>query len=220
MKSIPAQSVADFPIVYVVLKGNPVDISILLLAAGSSSRMGRPKQLLLVEGKPLLLRTLHIALASKANNTVVVLGHQAKEIQSILNTQPVSVIVNPQWENGMGNSFKFGLAEILKFKPDTSAVLTLVCDQPLLTTHHLDELLDTYASTGKPIITSGYSDVQGVPAIFDRSIFPELFSIDDHQGAKHVIEKNPNRIVIVPFKGGEVDLDTPEDYDSLITASE
>ncbi len=197
-----------------------MNISILLLAAGSSSRMGRPKQLLLVEGEPLLLRTLRIALASKATNTVVVLGYQAKEIQSILNTQPVSVIVNPQWEKGMGNSFKFGLAEILKLKPDTSAVLTLVCDQPLLTTHHLDELLHHYTSTGKPIITSGYSKVQGVPTIFDRTIFPELLSIDDHQGAKHVIEKNPDRLVSVPFVGGEVDMDTPEDYDSLINASE
>jgi molybdenum cofactor cytidylyltransferase len=220
MKSIPVQSLTDFPFCYVVLKGNPVDISILLLAAGSSSRMGRPKQLLLVEGEPLLLRTLRIALASKANNTIIVLGHQAKEIQSILTDQPVSVIVNQMWAKGMGNSLKYGLAEILKFKPDTSAALTLVCDQPLLTTHHLDELLHHYASTGKPIITSGYNEVQGVPAIFDRIIFPELLSIDDHQGAKHVIEKNPNRIVIVPFIGGEVDLDTPEDYDSLITASE
>lgn len=203
-----------------MLSGNPLNISILILAAGSSSRMGKPKQLLKVSGEPLILRTLRIGLASAVKRICIVLGHQAKEIKAVLNDQSVEVVVNQQWEKGMGNSLKYGLGKILQSRPETSAVLTLVCDQPLITTHHLNELLHQYISSRKPIITSGYTDVQGVPAIFDRSIFPELLSIDDHQGAKQVIEKITERVATVPFTGGEIDLDTPEDYDAFVNSTE
>jgi molybdenum cofactor cytidylyltransferase len=196
-----------------------LDISVLVLAAGASSRMGRPKQLLLVSGEPLLHKTVRIALSCKANKTFVVLGHQPVETQAILEGLPVSIFIHKQWPRGMGSSIKFGLTKILEANPDTSAVLILVCDQPLLTTAHLNNLIQHYRTTGKTIIASGYTNIQGVPALFDQLVFPELLSIKDEQGAKIILEKNPEQIATVPFIGGEIDLDTPEDYTSFVNAT-
>jgi molybdenum cofactor cytidylyltransferase len=124
---------------------------------------------------------------------------------------PVQVVENEQWQNGMGHSLKTGLTALLKKWPHTSAVIVLVCDQPLLTTDHLENLIVVARTSDKPIISSCYKNVLGVPALFKKELFAELLALGDSEGARKLIQQKKNEVEAVDFPGGEIDLDTPED---------
>ncbi|HEY5826644.1 MAG TPA: nucleotidyltransferase family protein [Cyclobacteriaceae bacterium] len=187
-------------------------ISLLLLAAGSSSRMGQSKQLLLIENEPLLLRSTKAALASSFENVVVVLGARENEHRSVIAHLPIQIVVNQHWEDGMGSSLKKGLSHLLNDLPTTQAVLIMVCDQPLLTSSHLDKIIGVYKQRKKCIVASRYADSVGVPALFDQTVFSELLNMGDNHGAKKLINQHPERLALVDFQGGEIDLDTWEEY--------
>ncbi len=187
-------------------------ISLILLAAGSSSRMGQSKQLLLIENEPLLLRSTKAALASSFENVIVVLGAQEKEHRSVIAHLPIQIVLNRNWEDGMGSSLKKGLNHLLEVFPETQAIVIMVCDQPLLTASHLDKIIAVNKQTNRSIVASHYSNSAGVPALFDKSVFPELLNIDDNQGAKKVINQHPELLALVDFYGGEIDLDTWQEY--------
>lgn len=190
-------------------------ISLILLAAGSSSRMGRSKQLLPIENEPLLLRSIKTALASSFENILVVLGAEEKRHRSVIEHLPVHIIYNENWTTGMGSSLKAGLKHLLTIRPTTQAVVIMVCDQPLLASSHLDQLISTYHKTKKKIVASYYSNATGVPALIDKSLFPELLIIPDEQGAKKILTKHTSDIESVDFPGGEFDLDTWEEYQNF-----
>ena len=190
--------------------------SVILLAAGSSSRMGQSKQLLDVDGEPLLLRSSKAAVGSGAGSVVVVLGAEAKVHQEIIKDLPLTVVNNPAWKKGMGNSLKAGLKQVLKMAPGTEAVLVMVCDQPQLTAQHLIHLMQQYNATKSKIVASAYSGTVGVPAIFDQSLFQELNLLEDEQGAKKILNRHFASIRTVDFSGGEIDLDTLEDFQTFI----
>lgn len=192
-----------------------MNIGIIILAAGSSARMGRPKQLLPVDGESLLHKATRSALQSKASNVVVVLGSNEKDHRHAIKDLRVDIIENPNWQSGMGNSLKTGL-KYLSGKTTVSGVIIMVCDQPSVTSDHLNELANAYEKTGKPIIASYYSGSPGVPALIARELFAELMVIEDSQGAKRVIQAYPNEVVLVSLLGGEIDLDTPDEYQSYI----
>lgn len=191
-------------------------IGVIVLAAGSSSRMGQSKQLLPIEGEPLLLRSVKTALAIKAQNVVVVLGHREEAHGKIINHLPLDVIVNKGWSAGMGGSLKAGLTHILQVHPETQAILVMVCDQPDLNSSHLVKLVEGFYSTHKSIVASGYSNTTGVPALFSNQHFSEILSLDDSQGAKKVLEKNRDTLEVINFPEGATDLDTPEDYQNFV----
>jgi len=187
-------------------------ISLILLAAGSSSRMGQSKQLLLIENEPLLLRSTKAALASSFETVVVVLGAQEREHRSVIAHLPIQIVLNQNWEDGMGSSLKKGLLHLLNIQPETQAIMIMVCDQPLLTSSHLDKIIAVYKQAQISIVASHYADSAGVPALFDKSVFSELLNIDDNHGAKKVINKHPEMLALVDFNGGEIDLDTLNEY--------
>ena len=191
----------------------------ILLAAGSSSRMGESKQLLLVEGEPLLLRSAKAALASGADGVVVVLGANEESHEKVIQDLKLTIVHNPHWQKGMGNSLKAGLTQVLKMAPQTDAVIVMVCDQPRITGDHLKNLIQKYTETRSKIVASTYSGAVGVPALFDKSLFPELFDVEDGMGAKKVLINHQVSIVTIDFKGGEIDLDTPGDYKNFIQES-
>lgn len=195
-----------------IIKNNE---SVIILAAGSSSRLGQSKQLVKVNGVPLLLKTTMAALEALYSHVVVVLGANAEEHKKLIAHLPIEIITNKDWEKGMGSTLKTGLQHILKLKPKSSAIVVLVCDQPLLTSSHLIALRGAYRKTGKPIVASLYKETLGVPALFDQSLFPELLEIKDVQGAKIVIENHPDSAETIPWTGGGLDIDTPEDLKSL-----
>lgn len=185
---------------------------IIVLAAGSSSRMGQSKQLLLIDGVPLLKRSVTAALGAGADTVVVVLGSNESAHRETLKGLPVEFTVNQHWYAGMGKSIKTGLECLLNLQPDLSQVILMVCDQPYLDTNQLISLRSVSLESPKPIIASYYNNTPGVPALFTRRFFPQLLALDDSHGAKKVIQQNLQDAELLPFPEGEVDLDTLEDY--------
>jgi molybdenum cofactor cytidylyltransferase len=187
-----------------------ISISVLLLAAGSSTRLGHSKQLLEINGEPLLLGATKIALQSKANRVLVVLGSQKEKHEAVLQDLPIEIYYNKDWEKGMGNSVKAGISQLMT--KEINAVIIMVCDQPLISSSHLNNLIEKYLNTKGSLVASSYADTIGVPALFDQSLFQDLLNLEDEQGAKKLINKFKDSLVSIDFPGGEIDLDTVDDY--------
>jgi len=196
-------------------ESDPADVAsfpILILAAGSSSRMGQSKQLLEVKGQSLLHQTVTLALESGTGEVVVVLGSDEQNHLDIIKGLAVRIVINHYWKSGIGSSIKTGLHHIVREVPEAKGVVILVCDQPELTADHISTLVETFSQTGKSIIASTYGNTSGVPALFSRPFFSNLLIIGDDHGAKKLIEQFPDQVATVEFPGGEIDLDTLDDY--------
>jgi molybdenum cofactor cytidylyltransferase len=191
-------------------------IGIIVLAAGSSSRMGRSKQLLEIDGKPLLCRCVEHALATKASQVVVVLGANEKPHRKVIEELPVDIVTNSYWKTGMGGSIKTGLNYLIQSGKELDAVILMVCDQPALTSDHLLRLIEKLEEKKKAIIASSYSDSSGVPVLFSRSFFSNLLLLDDSQGAKKILQQFPDQVEAVEFPNGSIDLDTENDYENYL----
>lgn len=194
---------------------NSTEIGLILLVAGSSSRMEQSKQLLEVSGESLLVHAINAAVNS-GHRPVVVLGANEEAHRKAIGNLPVESILNPHWKNGMGGSLKAGLIYLLQNTPLAEALIVMVCDQPLLTSEHLKKLKEKYQTAGKGIIASGYAGTSGVPALFHKSLFPEIMALSDELGAKSIIQKHLNDTITIDFPEGSVDLDTPTDYQNFI----
>jgi molybdenum cofactor cytidylyltransferase len=187
------------------------EIAILLLAAGSSSRLGRSKQLVSIKGQPLLLKSMNAAIETGIENIIVVLGANEEAHRQVIKDTGIHMVVNTDWKKGMGNSLKSGLSYLLQQLPRAEAVITMVCDQPLINSDHLIKLVSEYKSSESVIVASFYQGVAGVPVLFDRTLFSELLSMPDEAGAKKIIQQHPHLVKTVPFPGGEIDIDTDDD---------
>ena len=191
---------------------------ILILAAGSSSRMGTSKQLLDIHGQKLLTRSVNAAL-SVSENVTVVLGFDREQHSKLLETLPLHIVENRDWARGMGNSLKVGLAAVLHKTQNAEEILIMVCDQPTVSSLHLQNIIARTNQTDKTIVASGYSGTFGVPALFKRAQFERLERIDDKDGARMVIRQFPQSVEAIDFPGGEIDLDTPEDYERFLSGN-
>lgn len=190
-------------------------IAILILAAGSSSRLGTSKQLLQVNSEPLLIKVVNSSLATPVNKVFVVLGSNKEEHQKIIDSLPVEIIVNQEWKNGMGNSIKAGIRSIISYG-NFSGVVILVCDQPYLNTQHINKLIESHDKTKKGIVASWYANSPGVPAYFDNSFFEKILQIHDEQGAKMIFTQYVDQVTYVDFPEGVIDIDTMEDYRNVL----
>lgn len=187
-----------------------MQVGIVLLAAGNSSRLGRSKQLVEINDIPLLRRSAETAIQTNCP-VVVVLGANAAAHQNVIADLESVVVINSNWQLGMGHSLKFGLTTLLKTYTDLQAVMILVCDQPFLSVTHLQNLLHSLHEQNYSIVASAYANVAGVPALFRKEFFPHLLHMADDAGARKVIQQFPNQVYTVPFENGEIDLDTPQD---------
>ncbi|MFN7494342.1 MAG: NTP transferase domain-containing protein [Cyclobacteriaceae bacterium] len=187
-----------------------MSLAIIILAAGSSSRLGRSKQLLTYQGVSLLKRTALAALETKLA-VFVVLGANAQAHQNEINELPLRVTVNEDWNKGMGHSLKHALKYVLKTIPDIDGVLVLVCDQPHIHAEHLINLKNQFQEGAASIVASGYADGAGVPALFGREWFDHILQLPDDQGARSLITKNKSQVATVPFPLGAVDIDSEDD---------
>jgi molybdenum cofactor cytidylyltransferase len=185
----------------------------VVLAAGGSSRLGRPKQLLLHEGRTLVRRAAEAAVGAGCEPVVVVLGAHGEAVAGELADLPVRTVDNPEWREGMGGSLRVGVRAL----PEVDAVLVLLCDQLRVDAAHLKALMDTFTRTHAPIVASGYEGARGVPALFSRALLPELEALEADQGARKVIVRDPTRVVEVPLPGGGEDVDTAADLSRLST---
>ncbi len=202
-------------------------IGLLLLAAGASRRMGQPKQLLPVNGQPLIRQMAEVAIATACDPVVVVLGAHAAAIRPHLADLPLHCMENPDWDTGMASSIRCGLAAIQQLQPQLEAVIVMLGDQPLVTSDLLEGLMTRYQAeqmeqteqTGQAaIVASAYGSVVGVPALFHRRLFPALQSLTGDTGAKPVMAAHVDSCVTIPFAAGAIDLDTPQDYAAWIHA--
>jgi molybdenum cofactor cytidylyltransferase len=184
-------------------------IGIIILAAGGSRRLGQPKQFLEFQGKTLLEHTVDCAIASQADVTVVVSG--AVKYQN----PRCSVLHNPNWRVGMSTSLCCGLDYLRATYPNLAAVIMSVCDQPLIATDVFDRLISQYKAHHPPIVAASYGDVLGVPALFDRRLFPELQQLQGDAGARKIIQKHLTNCQQVAFSQGYLDVDTDADLQRL-----
>lgn len=191
-------------------------IGIILLAAGSSSRLGQSKQLLVVDEMPLLRKSVTCAIDAAIGNIIVVLGSRAQEHRSIVQDLNVEFVLNPSWQNGMGSSMKAGLNHLRSHQKNYEGAIIMVCDQPAVTSEHLKKLVASHHEQPEKIISSSYGQTLGVPALFPKSYFSKLQSLDDREGARKIIQSEKDQVVAIPLADGEIDIDTMEDYDKWI----
>ena len=188
---------------------------IIILAAGNSSRLGRPKQLLVFKGKTLIEWTIEAALATNFKPVVVVLGAFADQVKEKI---PLTVahIINDNWSDGMASSIAAGLAEILKHSPDLENLIITVSDQAYINATILSALQQKHINTKKGIIASSYAKTTGTPALFNKRYFSQLLSLTGNNGAKSMLKLHDNDVETVAFAQGNIDIDTETDYHNLI----
>jgi molybdenum cofactor cytidylyltransferase len=191
------------------------NISIVILAAGSSSRLGFPKQLLKLNDRSFIVHAVQEA-SKVSDHIVVVLGANEDALRRELIEYPVRISSNPEWQDGMSSSIHIGLKTVLSEFPATQAVILMVCDQPYVNAELLREMITDYGNSGKPIVACAYKEVAGTPSLFDKKLFPELLALSGQSGARSVISKNKDLVSTVPFPLGYLDIDTKEDYEQFI----
>ncbi len=189
--------------------------AIVILAAGTSARLGTPKQLLSYKGKNLLRHSVDAALETGCQSVFVVLGANIELLRKELKDKPVIIIENTSWEEGMASSIRCALENIARtiLRPDS--IIFMVCDQPFITTSLLLCLLEKRNETGKPIVASSYGDKSGTPALIHKSFFPALMQLKGDTGARKIIQEYGNDVVTVLFPEGVIDIDTLADYEAL-----
>jgi len=188
---------------------------IVILAAGASTRLGKPKQLLQYRGKTLLAHAINEAVNSNADAIVVILGKNADLFKKEIDERKVRVAINSSWEEGMASSLRLGLDTLLNDKPYIDAVIFMVCDQPHVLSSILNELIVTQQKTTKQIVTCNYGDSIGPPALFHKKYFKDLMKLSGDTGARMIIQQNMNDMTTILFPEGEIDIDTEEDYEKL-----
>ena len=191
------------------------NIGAVILAAGNSSRLGQPKQLLQFRGQTLVRRIVDAAHNAGCSPIVVVIGSDKDVVARELKRTNAIIVENEDWSDGMGTSIRSGVRRLIDIAPNTETIALLVCDQPLVDSDTIEHLVALGEKTKKAIVASRYAGTLGVPALFDRSCAEELLALDDGSGAKPIILSNHDRVAEFPFSEGQIDIDTAADYDKL-----
>ncbi len=192
----------------------PFRFGAIVLAAGTSSRMGTPKQLLPLDGTPLLVRAVEAALASPAWPVVVVLGAHAEKIRPVLARLPVLVVENSAWAEGMAASIRTGVTTLRQFSRALDGALIALCDQPAFSSDVIAQLVAAQHASGRSIVAARYAGRHGAPALFLREHFPALAALTGEEGARALLNGDPARVASVDLPQLALDLDTPADYAS------
>ncbi len=197
----------------------PFRFGCILLAAGASTRMGRPKQLLPIAGQPLVARAAEAALASPAWPVVVVLGAHAAEIHPALARLPVLIAENTAWAEGLGSSIRTGLTALEKFSRSLDAALIALADQPAFSADAVARLVAAHRTNNSGLTAARYAGRLGVPALFARKHFPLLHALRGDEGARAILTAHSTDVAAVDLPELAFDLDTPADYEKLSPTS-
>lgn len=188
----------------------------VILAAGASTRLGQPKQLLRNGGESLLRGTARLAVEAGCAPVFTVLGYEAGKMEPEFSGLPIETVVNENWREGIGASLRAGMNAVRKLEPLPDAVLVLVCDQPRLTGDHLRALLARHEPGRATAITASvYAGRAGVPAVFSARLFSELVALSGDRGARDLIRAHGLEVRGIPWPEGEWDLDRPEDLATI-----
>ncbi len=191
-------------------------MGVVILAAGSSSRLGEPKQLIKFKNKPLLQNIIDHSQVLPFGSKVLILGAYQEEIKKNINAGEFRVIINEEWKEGIASSIRKGVTKSLEYTPNLENILFLLSDQPFVTGELIQELVDTHKKNDKVITGCSYNDTIGVPAIFNKDMFQELCTLKGDRGARVLIKKYSDNVAVVSFDRGSVDVDEPNDYRKLL----
>ena len=187
------------------------ETGIVILAAGNSSRLGRPKQLLEFHGRTLIEHIVDEAILSGLQPIVVVAG--AVDLIAALANRPVKIIDNPHWREGMASSIVAGVTSILN--APIKALIITSCDQPHISAKLFQDMIAAQEGRAKGIVACSYAGITGIPVLFGRRYFTMLRELSGQEGAKKILRKHAADVEAILFPEGEIDIDTDEDYKRL-----
>lgn len=187
----------------------------VIVAAGSSTRLGQPKQLVVIDGESLLQRAIRVACEAGAEPVFMVLGANRELIEGSLDIAAPKIIVNEHWEEGLASSIRAGVEAVKAEVADAQGVLLMSCDQPRVRAKHLLKMINAFSRVPEGAIASAYAGTRGIPAIFPVAAFGDLCGLRGDKGARGLLANPSWPVVEVPLEGGEVDIDRPEDLEHL-----
>ncbi|MBV6423613.1 MAG: Bifunctional protein GlmU [Steroidobacteraceae bacterium] len=188
----------------------------VVLAAGASTRFGSPKQLVRIDGRPLLHSVVSRAVEVAGHSVTVVLGAHAGELTALLRHSPASVLVNRDWQEGIASSIRAGMGQV----PGTAdGVLLVLADQPAVTTEDLRRLAGAWRRQPDSILAAQYSGIVGVPAIFPRWAFRDLAELRGDRGAQQLLLRHVDRVARLRMPSAALDIDRPEDLLAVETTA-
>lgn len=194
------------------MTGNIEQVYAILLAAGASSRLGRPKQSLEWQGRPLLRNAIENARSLLSERVIVVLGAHREAILSSVEPDGVRIVVNEDWQEGIAASIRAGIAALPQ---QAEAALLMLGDQPLVGSGALQRLLDSWRNEPRRISTGFYNGTVGVPALFPSAFFEALRALRGDRGAKRLLLEHEEHLLKIPLPEAELDIDTTDDFDQL-----
>jgi molybdenum cofactor cytidylyltransferase len=187
---------------------NESQLHVVVLAAGASRRFGSPKQLVRIDGRPLLHSAVARAVAVGGHAVTVVLGSGAAELAGLLRHSPASVLVNRNWAEGIGSSLR---AAVGNLPGSCDGVLVVLADQVAVTPEDLQRLAAAWRQRPESIIAATYAGIVGVPAVFPRWCFAALAGLRGDEGARLLLRRFTDHVVRLPLPNAEIDIDVPED---------
>jgi molybdenum cofactor cytidylyltransferase len=189
-------------------------VAAIVLAAGGSTRMGQLKQLLPIDGQPMVRHTVQAVSHAGLDQVVVVVGAEAEAVRQALAGLPVEVVTNPAWAEGLSTSLQVGIQAL---RPEIEATFVVLADQPALTPGLLKKLADHYRARRAPIVAPTYEGRRGNPVLLARTLFAELLAISGDRGARDLIQSHQAELepVAIDDEAVILDLDTPQDYDKF-----
>lgn len=190
-------------------------IAVIILAAGSSSRMGSPKQLLKWGDKTLITHVIETVLQLKIENISVVLGANYELISEHIKGYPITILNNQNWKLGLGKSIAYATQCLMESNKNIDGVLFVLADQPFVNATYLNEILNSFNANKNAIIATSYNNNIGVPVLFDKKYFNALINLKDDNGAKHILKHHESYVKALIPPNKNVDLDTKEDYNTF-----
>lgn len=186
----------------------------IILAAGMSRRLGRPKQLLKLDDAPVIQHVVRRALASLLDDVVVVVGAYGDEVRDALGGEPVRFVVNERFEEGQGTSLAAGVSAL---GPDIDAAVVLLGDQPQIDPSVIARVIEARKETGASIVMAQYGDERGHPVLFSHNHFLALAELDGDTGGREIVRKHAQDVITVPVERGSAlaDIDTDDDWHAL-----
>jgi molybdenum cofactor cytidylyltransferase len=192
-------------------------IAAMILAAGASTRMGRNKVLIEIEGQTLLRRAVLRSLAAGLEPVLVVVGHEAERVRRELHGLACRAVLNPEHARGMSTSLSAGAGAL---PPEASAAVVLLADMPLVDEAMIRAVVERHAATGAPLVTARYGEVTAPPTLYARSLFPELLGGEGEGRGREVVRRHRAEAAWVDFAPALLaDVDVPDDLRRLRLAA-
>jgi molybdenum cofactor cytidylyltransferase len=193
---------------------DPKSVAIVVLAAGSSTRMGQNKLLLELDGETLVRRAVRRALGVGAGSVIAVVGHEAERVRAELHDLSCEIVVNPDHALGMRTSLQAGIARI---REHAGAALILLADMPYVSQAMMRGLIERYGAGQEPLVISRYGEVKAPPMLYDRALFEELLALGENRCAKYVVKRHEHEAASVSWPESALrDIDVVEDYERAL----